>query len=63
MKKIIVPKAKEIKSSEKIMILLEELKRKDKIIEDLRKENLLLLKVSLKKAQQNLENKKIMHDD
>ncbi len=37
----------------------EEIKRRDKIIDELRKENLILLKTAIKKSNDNLDETKI----
>ena len=57
--KIYVPRhLNVILMSSKIKVLEEELKRKDKIIEHLKEENLILLKTAFKKAYENLEKAK-----
>ena len=52
-----IPKKKPLKKDEIITILKEEIKRKDKEIEKLRKENELLLNVTYKNTKKKLEEK------
>ena len=52
-----IPKPKALLPGQKLQIFADELKRKDRIIDELRKENRLLLKISLKKAEKKAAEK------
>lgn len=56
--KLKIPAAEPLDNEKKIRILIEELKRKDNIIDELKKENKILLKISLKKSEEKLSEKK-----
>ncbi|MGV8162696.1 MAG: hypothetical protein ACP5N2_05200 [Candidatus Nanoarchaeia archaeon] len=55
LKKIEIPYVKELTDKEKIQIFKEELIKKDKIIDDLERENKLLLDLTMKNAKRRLE--------
>ncbi|MGV8169557.1 MAG: hypothetical protein ACP5N3_05880 [Candidatus Nanoarchaeia archaeon] len=54
-KEIKIPEVKQLSDSEKIEIYKEELLKKDKRIEDLERENKLLLDLTMKNAKRRLE--------
>ena len=49
-----------MKSQDKIKALYDEIKKRDKIIEKLKEENLILLKTSLKRAEELQKMKKAL---
>ena len=51
-----IPKVKKISDKEKIDILQKELLRKDKLIEQLKYEKQILLKINMDKAKDDLKN-------
>ena len=53
-------KPPEKNTGEKIEILYDELKRKDRIIEELKKENTILMKTALKRAEKDTEKNNII---